>query len=148
MVARIVKAVEGLQARIKLAAWVFGLPKSLPSTVETAETLEDYLINRCGFTPGEVALKDLPPLVPQTVKIWWKEAVLPYLEREKRNLAATPLWEECQNALSRRPDRADRIWSKDYHVWDELKRRCKSALSTVSKRRDDREKCSRLSDLS
>jgi hypothetical protein len=89
-------------------------------------TLADWLQEHFPASLGMLAYRDLPPFDADTVGVWWKQAVKPYLEEPStlEKLKGTPFYEELRKATSS---------GKDYEILDELKRRCKDKLKPLAK---------------
>jgi hypothetical protein len=91
--------------------------------------LKSYLIDRCGFPPGQICYKDLPEFSPGTFAEWWNRALKPVLDEPETlrsvRFCDPPFFKILTTAASRGKSGS----TKDSRIKDQLKKRCRAALT-------------------
>jgi hypothetical protein len=94
-------------------------------------TLEWWL--SCRYSKDVVAklmhFKDLPPFEMRSIDTWWKNALKPHLENPEtlEQIRGTKFYEVLEKAAHNSKET-----TKDYAIVDELKKRCRPALKSIS----------------
>ena len=90
-------------------------------------SLEEYLRFHFPQNPDEaVAIQKLKPFNTLTIAKWWNTALKPYLKKRETldKIRGSPFYKSLEKAAKS---------GKDYHIIDELKRRCRSSMARLAK---------------